>query len=488
MDSLIRSMRWDEEVFGLEYDLDVFNIAAVSDFNMGAMENKGLNVFNTKYVLASAGDRDRRRLPGHRDRHRARVFPQLDRQPGHLPRLVPAQPEGRADGLPRPGVHRRHGQPRGQAHPATCAACAPRSSPRMPGRWPIRCGPTATSRSTISTRRRSTRRAPRWCGCCTPASAPTAFRKGMDLYIARNDNQAVTIEDFVAAMQDASGVDLSAFAGWYDQAGTPEVTAEDRYDPRRRRYDADPAAVARRRRRASREARRCPSPSPWGCSARRPPAADPPGRRGRRASEGTRLLLLEGAEQRFVFEDVPAPPVPSLLRGFSAPVRLKGVPREPLRFLAVHDTDPFVRWEAGQQYATALILDLVAAHRRGEPLGFDEALAEAALNTLAGAEYRPRLRRRGAGPARRGRGRRPDGGRRPRGDPPGARAPARRASAAAAPRRCGHSLRWAGRAGPLSHRRPQHRPPLAAQFLPRLSGRGRRRGSWPPRNMPKPAT
>jgi aminopeptidase N len=106
MDALKRSMRWDEEAFGREYDLDVFNIVAVSDFNMGAMENKGLNVFNDKYVLASR-DGDRCRLRGHRGDHRARIFPQLDRQPHHLPRLVPALPQGRADGLPRPGILRR---------------------------------------------------------------------------------------------------------------------------------------------------------------------------------------------------------------------------------------------------------------------------------------------------------------------------------------------------------------------------------------------
>ena len=99
MRSLKTSMKWDEDVFGLEYDLDVFNIAAVSDFNMGAMENKGLNVFNTKYVLAkpeTATDGD---YQGIEIRHRPRVFPQLDRQPRHLPRLVPAFAEGRADGL-----------------------------------------------------------------------------------------------------------------------------------------------------------------------------------------------------------------------------------------------------------------------------------------------------------------------------------------------------------------------------------------------------
>ncbi len=114
--SLQRAMKWDEEVFGLEYDLDIYMIVAVDDFNMGAMENKGLNVFNSKYVLAEARYRDRRRLRGHRGRDRPRVLPQLDRQPRDLPRLVPADPEGGPDGLPRPTVHRRHDQRTGQAH------------------------------------------------------------------------------------------------------------------------------------------------------------------------------------------------------------------------------------------------------------------------------------------------------------------------------------------------------------------------------------
>jgi aminopeptidase N len=107
------------------------------------------------------------------------------------------------------------------------------------------------------------------------------------------------------------------------------------------------------------------------------------------AQPGTRTLLLEGAEQSFIFEDVPAPPVPSLLRGFSAPVRLRGVSRDRLRFLAVHDTDPFVRWESGLQYAASVMLEMVAAQQRGEPLGFDDALAEAVANTLAGADADP---------------------------------------------------------------------------------------------------
>ncbi len=107
MDSLKRSMAWDERRFGREYDLDIFNIVAVSDFNFGAMENKGLNIFNDKLVFVKPDSRDRRRLLQCRARHRARVLPQLDGRPHHLPRLVPALPQGRADGLSRPGVHLR---------------------------------------------------------------------------------------------------------------------------------------------------------------------------------------------------------------------------------------------------------------------------------------------------------------------------------------------------------------------------------------------
>ena len=114
------------QAFGREYDLDIFMIVAVSDFNMGAMENKGLNVFNDKYVLATRGDRDRHRLRQHRSGHRARIFPQLDRQPHHLPRLVSALPEGRPHGFPRSGIFLRHALAPGQAH-RRCAQSARRA-------------------------------------------------------------------------------------------------------------------------------------------------------------------------------------------------------------------------------------------------------------------------------------------------------------------------------------------------------------------------
>ena len=167
MASLKKAMKWDEERFGLEYDLDRFMIVAVSDFNIGAMENKGLNIFNTKFVLArpeTATDAD---YLGVESVIAPRVLPQLDRQPRDLPRLVPALPEGRADRLPRPGVHRATCTRARSSASRTCAACAPRSSSRTRGRSPIRCARTATSRSTTSTRRPCTRRAPRSSACCT---------------------------------------------------------------------------------------------------------------------------------------------------------------------------------------------------------------------------------------------------------------------------------------------------------------------------------
>ena len=133
MDSLKRAMRWDEEAFGREYDLDIFMIVAVSDFNMGAMENKGLNVFNDKYVLASADTATDADFAAHRGGDRARIFPQLDRQPHHLPRLVPALPEGRPHGFPRSGIFLRHALAAGEAH---CRCARPARGAIHRGRRP----------------------------------------------------------------------------------------------------------------------------------------------------------------------------------------------------------------------------------------------------------------------------------------------------------------------------------------------------------------
>ncbi len=203
----------------------------------------------------------------------------------------------------------------------------------------------------------------------------------MDLYFQRHDNSAVTIDDFVQAMQDASGVDLQRFKLWYHQAGTPEVTVEDTYDAATKRF--------------SLTIRQTTKPTP-GQPDKRPqviPVAmgllDGNGQElatrlegEAEAVPGTRVLLADAAESRFEFVDVASPPVPSLFRDFSAPVKLSGVSPDRLRFLAAHDTDPFVRWDSGQQYAASVLLDMIATIQQGDTPSVDPALIEAAASSL----------------------------------------------------------------------------------------------------------
>ncbi len=376
MRSLKRAMAWDEERFGLEYDLDVFNIAAVSDFNMGAMENKGLNVFNTKYILAKpetatdADYQDIETVVAHEYFHNwtgnrvtCRDWFQLSLKEGltvYRDQEFTADQGSRAVKRVRDVRRLRAGQ--------FAEDDGPLAHPVRPDQYlKIDNFYTATvySKGAEVVRMIETR------------IGREGFRRGMTRYIERHDNHAVTIEDFVAAMQDASGVDLTDMLAWYSQAGTPELRAEGAYDEAARRYVLT--------------LRQSTKPTP-GQPEKRPvpiPVAlgllDPQGA----ALGTTRVVMADAAETRFVFEDVAAPPVPSLLRGFSAPVRLMDVPQERLRFLARHDTDPFVRWDSGQQYATAVLLDLAAAWRAGKPLALDPGLLEAVAATLAGADADP---------------------------------------------------------------------------------------------------
>jgi aminopeptidase N len=216
-----------------------------------------------------------------------------------------------------------------------------------------------------------------------------AFRRGMDLYIRRHDNHAATIEDFVAAMQDASGVGLGQFKRWYEQAGTPEITIEDRWDPAADSYELIatqkvPPTPGQRE--------KLPMLIPLAMALIGPDGRELPTRLKGEAQGrvGTRTLVLADEREEFRFLDLAAGPVPSLLRGFSAPVKLKGVPLDRLKFLAVHDPEPFARWEAGQQVATQVLLDGIAAHQRGEsapPL--DAELVAAMQRTLTDADSDP---------------------------------------------------------------------------------------------------
>ena len=376
MTSLKKSMRWDEEVFGLEYDLDVFNIAAVSDFNMGAMENKGLNVFNTKYVLAdpaSATDGDYQGIEAviaHEYFHNwtgnrvtCRDWFQLSLKEGLT---VFRDQEFSADQGSR--AVKRIGDVRGLRAGQFREDAGPLAHPVQPDAYmAIDNFYTATIYQKGAEVIRMMR----------TIIGSEAFRAGMDLYFARHDNQAVTIDDFAQAMQDASGIDLTAFKRWYHQAGTPEISVTDEYNAVARRYtltlrQATPATPGQ------------PQTSPLVI----------PIAMGLLAVDGaalteTTVLMLSEAEQHFIFDDVPAAPVPSLLRGFSAPVKLSGLSRERLALLAAQDTDPFVAWESGQQFATGVLLEMAAANRGGETPALDDGVITAIAATLAAADRDP---------------------------------------------------------------------------------------------------
>ncbi|CAH2599554.1 Aminopeptidase N [Rhodovastum atsumiense] len=385
MQSLKQSMAWDERVFGLEYDLDEFNIAAVSDFNMGAMENKGLNVFNTKYVLArpeTATDADYdgiQRVIAHEYFHNwtgnrvtCRDWFQLSLKEG----LTVFRDQQFGADMGSAAVKRIVDVRRLRA-----------------AQFPEDDGPLAhpvrpDSYLAIDNFYTPTvyEKGAEICRMLYRMLGPDRFRRGMDTYIGRHDNQAVTIEDFVRAISDGGGMDLTLFMRWYSQAGTPELTISETHDPATGRWTLTLRQFTRP---TPGQAEKQPLPIPIAMGLLGQDGTELPTRLAgeTEARPGTRMLLLTEAEQDFVFEDLPAPPVPSLLRGFSAPVRLGGISRERLRFLATHDTDPFVRWDAGQHYATALMLELIAGRAHdAEP---DEGLVAAMASLLEGADADP---------------------------------------------------------------------------------------------------
>ncbi len=388
MASLKKAMAWDEEVFGLEYDLDVFNIVAVSDFNMGAMENKSLNIFNTRYVLAkpeTATDTDYQNIEAviaHEYFHNwtgnrvtCRDWFQLSLKEGLT---VFRDQEFSADQGSR-AVNRiaEVRTLRAMQFPEDDGPLAHPVQPQSYLRIDNFYTPTVYDKGAELVRMIHT------------LIGKAGFRAGMDLYIRRHDNQAATIEDFVAAMQDAGGVDLGRFKRWYEQAGTPEITVEDRWDAATKSWELD---VAQRVPPTPGQPQKEPMLIPLAMGLLGADGAELSTRLEGEAESraGTRVLHLAEARQNFRFVDVPAAPVPSLLRGFSAPVKLKGVALERLKFLAIHDPEPFARWEAGQQVAARILLDAIAAIRRGDtPAALDPDLVAAMRQTLADADRDP---------------------------------------------------------------------------------------------------
>jgi aminopeptidase N len=375
MKAVKSSMRWDEERFGLEYDLDVFNIAAVSDFNAGAMENKGLNIFNTAYVLASpetATDADFQgveRVIAHEyfhnwtgDRVTCRDWFQLSLKEGltvfrdqeYMGDQFSAAVKRIADvRMLRTTQFRDDAGP--LAHPVRPASYLEinnfyTTTIYEKGAEVVRMYQTLMGRA--------------------------AFRKGFDTYIERNDNSAATVEDFFAAMQSATEIDLSQLMRWYEQAGTPEVSFEEAYDEAAQIF--------------SLTLRQATKPTP-GQPEKKPflmPVAI-----GLLSETGEELhaetLIFDQAEQVFTFEGIAARPVPSLFREFSAPVKLLGQTPERLAFLAAHDTDLFNRWDALQQYATGVLLRAIEAHQAGEKFVLDDGLREAISAILKDAGRDP---------------------------------------------------------------------------------------------------
>ncbi|GMH09389.1 hypothetical protein Nepgr_011230 [Nepenthes gracilis] len=382
MYSLKAAMKWDEDVFGLEYDLDLFNIVAVPDFNMGAMENKSLNIFNSKLVLASpetATDADYAAILGvigHEYFHNwtgnrvtCRDWFQLSLKEG----LTVFRDQEFSSDMGSRTVKRIAdvSKLRNYQFPQDSG---PMAHPVRPHSY-IKMDNFYTGKSLYSLL--VYEKGAEVVRMYKTLLGSQGFRKGMDLYFKRHDGQAVTCEDFFAAMRDANDADFANFLLWYSQAGTPIVKVTSSYDAKAQTFSL----------KFSQEV----PPTP-GQPVKEPmfiPVAvglldssgkDMPlsslyhdGKLQSLTSNGqqvcTTVLRVTKKEEEFVFSDVPKSPVVSLLRGYSAPIRLESdLSDNDLFFLLAHDSDEFNRWEAGQVLARKLMLNLVVDFQQNKPL------------------------------------------------------------------------------------------------------------------------
>jgi aminopeptidase N len=388
MDSLVHSLRWDEEVFGLELDLDRFMIVAVSDFNMGAMENKGLNIFNTKYVLANPDtgtDLDFENVESvvaHEYFHNwtgnrvtCRDWFQLTLKEGLT---VFRDQQFTADMMAR-------------ASDTPAAAASARAVTRIAnvrglrsGQFPEDAGPMAhpirpDSYQEINNFYTATvyQKGAEVIRMLLTLLGTEGFRNGMDLYFSYHDGQAVTCDDFVGCMAEANGADLDLFMGWYSQAGTPRLKAVGHYDAASRSYaltlsQHTPPTAGQPDKQALH--------IPVAVGLIGPDGADLPLQlEGEvRAADTTRVLELKEASRTWRFTGIDAEPVPSILRGFSAPVILE-VDEDDARlaFRMAHDSDPFNCWDAAQRYMERVVLALAADAAAGRRLEVPQAFGHA---------------------------------------------------------------------------------------------------------------
>ncbi len=373
MDSLKRAMKWDEDVYGREYDLNVFNIVAVDDFNMGAMENKSLNIFNSSCVLANpktATDAAYQRIEAivaHEYFHNwsgnrvtCRDWFQLSLKEGFTvfrDACFSADMGSSTVKRIEDATMLRTVQFAEDAGPMA-HAILPASFIEISNFYTV----TIYEKGAEVVR------------MIHNLLGAALFRKGSDLYFNRHDGQAVTTDDFVVAMEDASGIDLAQFRNWYHQAGTPEVVVTDHYDETKQEYQITfnqscpntpesndkapfhiPVQIGLLSQDGSEISLQCENSSDFNAE--------------------TSVISLKQAQQTFVFTGVSSPVVPSLLRGLSAPVKLQySYSREQLLFLMAFDSDGFNRWDAGQSLATDIILELAERVLAKKELTLDKRL------------------------------------------------------------------------------------------------------------------
>lgn len=375
MDSLKKAMRWDEQVYGLEYDLDTFMIVAVDDFNMGAMENKGLNIFNAKYVLSSpesATDQDYLGIEGviaHEYFHNwtgnrvtCRDWFQLSLKEGltvfrdqEFSSDMNSSTAQRIDDVQQLRNFQFKEDAGPMAHPV-----------RPDSYMEINNFYTATIYNKGAEVIRMMR----------TILGKEKFRLGMDLYFARHDGQAVTCDDFVAAMSDASGIDLGQFKNWYSQAGTPHLQVQGEWIKKSEEY-----------RLIVKQYFGNPVNSMTVKPLHMPIAVGLLGANGEdmleKESGGTVMLQFREAEETFVFQGIRQKPVVSFLRDFSAPVKV--VPfhsREELAFLMRYDSNLFNRWEASARLAGEVILEVAEQLRQNITPNLDGHYVDAVLHSL----------------------------------------------------------------------------------------------------------
>ena len=393
MAALKRAMRWDEERFGREYDLDTFMIFCADDFNMGAMENKGLNIFNSKLVLAqpeTATDTDFANVEGviaHEYFHNwtgnrvtCRDWFQLSLKEG----LTVFRDQEYSSDVGSRAVERIQAVDFLRAQQFAEDA-GPMAHPVRPDSYAeINNFYTATVYEKGAELIRMQHE----------LLGPEAFRRGMDLYFARHDGQAVTCDDFVQAMQDASGVDLEQFRLWYSQAGTPKLSVRDRYDATTQIYTLD---VEQSCPPTPGQPDKKPLHIPFALGLVGSDGEDLPLRiegngTASAAHSSTAVLHLRQARESFRFLRVRERPVPSLLRGFSAPVKVEyDYDEADLELLAGHDSDPVCRWDAAQRIFANAIMREADRSRSGAKFSLSPALATMVRTLLADRGSDPAL-------------------------------------------------------------------------------------------------